>query len=114
MAKAANKKKPNKAMSNGDALSLAVGAAAASIMGNIAQAFDRAEAKRQGKHLMSVLEQWQSAYNRLRMDYERQKEILDQKNQENDDLRREVAQLRASNFSLKKELSELSKESKKR
>jgi len=97
---------------NGDALAVAAGAAAASILANIAQAMKGSELKREREQLVSVLNQWQSAYNDLRVKADSQERELGAARQRATDLERQLRDLRKRNLELEKEVADLKRRKK--
>jgi len=116
---ATTRKKKAPAECNDDALAVAAGAAAASILANIAQALKSADLKkeatvlkRERAQLVSVLNQWQSAYNDLRVKADGQERELGASRQRAVELERQLRNLRKRNLELEKEVADLKRRKK--
>jgi hypothetical protein len=111
MATRKTKKRTTDACS-GDSLALAVGAAAASILANIVQAKKGADLRRESEQLMNLLNQWQSAYNDLRLVTESKDRELGVAKQRAVDLERQLRVLQTRNLELEKEVADLKRRKK--
>ena len=113
----AAKKKATKEECSSDGLALAAVTATASILTNISHALGRAklkaekdELKKQRDQLTSVLREWQSAHNQLRMSYETQCGELDRARQLNNELQRRNESQSKRILDLEQKLAELRSE----
>ena len=113
----AAKKKSTKEECSSDGLALAAVTATASILANISQALGRAklkaekdELKNQRDRLNSVLREWQSAHNQLRMSYETRRGELDRARQLNNELQRTNGSQSKRILDLERKLAELRSE----
>jgi predicted nuclease with TOPRIM domain len=106
------KKKNAPRKCDGDALAVAAGTAAASILANIAQVVKGSELKREREQLMEVLAQWQEAYNDLRVKADGQDRELGVARARIAELEKRLGELRKRNLELEKEVADLKRRKK--
>ena len=97
---------------DGDALAVAAGTAAASILANIAQAVKSPTLKREREQLMEILVEWQAAYNDLRVKVDYQDRELAAARTRVAGLEKQLRDQRKRNLELTREVADLKRRKK--
>jgi chromosome segregation ATPase len=106
------KKKNAPRKCDGDALAVAAGTAAASILASIAQAVKGPSLKREREQLMEVLAEWQAAYNDLRVKVDNQDRELTTARARVAKLEKQLRDQRKRNLELASEVADLERRKK--